>query len=508
MNEQSSLPVLPVVVIGAGPVGLAAAAHLVSKGEQPIVLEAGATAGAGVRAWGHVRLFSPWKYVVDGVAAGMLQASGWEAPPGDDLPTGNDLVERYLLPLAALPTIAPVIRLGTRVIAVTRHGFDKMRTDGRDGAPFAVVVRGPDGTEEQVLARAVIDASGTYSAPNPLGAGGVPAVGERAAADRVFYGIPDVLGAHRGRYAGKHVLVVGSGHSAFNVLGDLAELAREAPDTTLTWAIRRAHEGQLYGGGDADALPARGALGSRMERLVATGQVRLERGFRIGAVHREGERLVVTAEDGRRLAADEVIATTGFRPDLSVTGELRLALDPVVESPVALAPLIDPNVHSCGTVPPHGFQELGHPEPNFYTVGMKSYGRAPTFLLLTGYEQVRSVVAALVGDLEAARNVMLTLPETGVCSAPAADTNSTESCCGTAPAPAFVELGTITTITVPTGSTPSACCGGPAPAVSGACCALDAEAKAAGQDGCGCAEGQPGHHAAPVLSTAGDQRCC
>ena len=505
MNEQSSLPV---VVIGAGPVGLAAAAHLVSKGEQPLVLEAGTTAGASVRAWGHVRLFSPWKYVVDDIAAGMLQASGWQAPPGDDLPTGDDLVERYLLPLAALPTIAPAIRLGTRVIAVTRHGFDKLKTEGRDAAPFAVVVQGPDGTEEQVLARAVIDASGTYGAPNPLGAGGVPALGERAAADRVFYGIADMLGAHRHRYAGKDVLVVGSGHSAFNVLGDLAKLAREAPGTTLTWSIRRAHEGQLYGGGDADALPARGALGSRMERLVATGQVRLERGFRIAAVRRDGERVEVVAEDGRTLIADEVVATTGFRPELSLTGELRLRLDPVVEAPVALAPLIDPNVHSCGTVPPHGFQELGHPEPNFYTVGMKSYGRAPTFLLLTGYEQVRSVVAALVGDLEAARNVMLTLPETGVCSGPAGDTDGGEPCCGTAPAPVFVDLEAITAIAVPTGSAQAACCGGPAPAASGACCALDAEARAAGQDGCGCAEGQPGHHAGAVLAGAGVQRCC
>jgi glycine/D-amino acid oxidase-like deaminating enzyme len=489
---------LPVVVIGAGPVGLAAAAHLISRGERPLVFEAGATVGASIRAWGHVRLFSPWRYVVDPVSASMLEATGWQHPPAEDLPTGHDLVDRYLLPLAALPDIAPALQFDTRVIAVTRQGFDKMKTEGRDLAPFAVTIRRADGSEEQVMARAVIDASGTYTAPNPLGASGRPALGELALAERVYYGIPDVLGTHRVRYSGRRVLVVGSGHSAFNVLGDLAELANEEPGTSIAWAIRRTAEGEMYGGGADDALPARGALGSRMERLVGSGRVQLARGFRIAAVRREGERVAVVAEDGRVLVADELISTTGFRPDLSLTSELRLALDPVVEAPAALAPLIDPNLHSCGTVPPHGFQELGHPEASFYTVGMKSYGRAPTFLLLTGYEQVRSVVAALVGDMEAARNVMLTLPETGVCSGPSAE-DAAASCCGDAPA--FVDVLSLA------GPTPagvaSACCGGPAPAASGACCALDAEAKAAGQSGCGCGEA---HGSDGPVATAGIRR--
>ena len=474
---------LPVVVIGAGPVGLAAAAHLISRGEQPLVLEAGATVGASIRAWGHVRLFSPWRYVADPVSASMLEATGWQQPPADDLPTGHDLLDRYLLPLAALPDIAPALHLNTGVIAVTRQGFDKMKTEGRDLAPFAVTIRRADGSEEQVMARAVIDASGTFTAPNPLGASGRPALGEQALSDHVFNGIPDVLNAHRARYTGKRVLVAGSGHSAFNVLGDLAELANDEPGTSIAWAIRRTAEGEMYGGGADDALPARGALGSRMERLVNGGRVRLERGFRIAALRREGERVAVMSEDGRVLVVDELISTTGFRPDLSLTSELRLALDPAVEAPVALAPLIDPNLHSCGTVPPHGYQELGHPEANFYTVGMKSYGRAPTFLLLTGYEQVRSVVAALVGDMEAARNVMLTLPETGVCSGPPAE-DAAANCCGDAPA--FVDVLSIAAAT-PAGVA-SACCGGPAPAASNACCALDAEAKASGQSGCGCGQ--------------------
>ena len=114
-----------------------------------------------------------------------------------------------------------------------------------------------------------------------------------------------------------------------------------------------------------------------------------------------------------------MVPCTGFRPDLDILRELRLNLDPAVEAPVELGPLIDPEFHSCGTVPPHGAALLAHPDKDFYIVGMKSYGRAPTFLLATGYEQVRSVAAALAGDREAADTVQLELPETGVCSSDA-----------------------------------------------------------------------------------------
>ena len=413
---------LPVAVIGAGPVGLAAAAHLLARGETPLVLEAGAAVGASIRAWGHVRLFSPRRYVVDGASRALLEAQGWEAPDGEVLPTGTELVERYLEPLAAHPALAPHVRLGTRVVSVARRSYDKMKTEGRDHAPFVLRVRTASGSEEELLARAVIDASGTYTSPNPLGANGVPARGEAALSSRVFYGIPDVLGVHRARYEGKRVLVAGSGHSAFNTLLDLARLASEVPETEITWVVRApvSKASALFGGGEEDELPARGALGQGVRRLVQTGRVRLV-SLRIGAIEDTSAGIVVRGEspegdDVALAAVDEVVACTGFRPDLSALRELRLDLDPIVEAASALAPLIDPNVHSCGSVPPHGYEELKHPDTGFYMVGMKSYVRAPTFLLLTGYEQVRSVVAAIAGDLEAARSVELVLPETGVCS--------------------------------------------------------------------------------------------
>ena len=451
----------PVVVIGAGPVGLAAAAHLLSRGIEPLVLERGAQVGASVAGWSHVRFFSPWRYSVDRAAADLLEGSGWVAPEPDTYPTGGDLISRYLQPLADLPAMRRHIRLGAEVVSVTRDGFDKMKTPGREAAPFVVTVRAASG-EENILVRAVIDASGTWTHPNPLGASGRPAIGERAVADHIAYGIPDVLGGARERYAGRRVLVVGSGHSAFNVLIDLVDLAAEAPGTEITWAIRRPgnQARNLFGGGIDDALPARGELGARVQRLVADGRLQLVTGVRIAKLEQTADGIVVSGQDSVLRPVDEIIAATGFRPDLEPLSELRLGLDPAVESPLALAPLIDPNVHSCGSVPPHGAEELRHPEADFYIVGMKSYGRAPTFLMLTGYEQVRSVAAALAGDWETARDVQLVLPETGVCSTNALADRGVV-CCAPAASADPVEA--------------SACCGEPQPvgvaaAATSSCC--------------------------------------
>jgi len=456
---------LPVAIIGAGPIGLAAAAHLASRGQPFVIFEAGQSVGAHVSAWSHVQVFSPWRYNVDPVAGSMLRAVGWREPDPDVLPTGGELVAEYLRPLGALPQIASHLRLAARVLAVARVAHDKMKTAGRDEAPFEVRFRSRAG-EDSLLARAVIDASGTYAVPNPLGANGLVAIGETECAPHIFYGIPDVGGVHRARYARRAVLVVGSGHSAFDTLLDLLDLAADESTTTITWAVRRSDVGAMYGGGDADVLPARGRLGTQLRPLVDSGRVRLVTGFRTRKLARDGARVTVLDTDGRTLGPfDEIIAVTGFRPDLTMLGELRLDLDPAVESPRALAPLIDPNVHSCGTVPPHGVEELRQPEANFFVVGMKSYGRAPTFLMLTGYEQVRSVVAALAGDLEGARRVELTLPPTGVCSStPQADATAT-ACCDTTAAAAATGCCT------PVAETSGACCT-PSPAeTAGACCA-------------------------------------
>ncbi|TXK43772.1 FAD-dependent oxidoreductase [Nonomuraea sp. C10] len=406
---------LPVAVVGAGPVGLAAAAHLAERGLDFVVLEAGEQAGASVAQWGHVRVFSPWKYDIDPAARRLLEADGWSAPDPEWLPTGTELIDDYLAPLAKL--FGDRIRTGAKVSAISRLGYDRVRTAGRERAPFLIRLAGGG----ELHARAVVDASGTYATPNVLGASGLPAHGEADAADLVDHALPDVLGADRDRYAGKHVLVVGAGHSAATTLLALAQL----DDTPITWAIRAGDAGRTYGGGEADALPARGALGTRLHAHVSSGRIRLLTGFFTHAVERDGARARVISRDPsgaeQAVTADRIVAATGYRPDHAIASELRLDLDAVLGSTRALAPLIDPNAHSCGTVPPHGADELAHPEDGYYAVGVKSYGRAPTFLLATGYEQARSVVAALAGDWEAARDVRLDLPETGVCSSSLAE---------------------------------------------------------------------------------------
>ncbi|MQA81780.1 MAG: NAD(P)-binding protein [Streptosporangiales bacterium] len=409
----------PVVVIGAGPVGLAAAAHLVEQRLPFVVLEAGERVGASVRQWGHVRLFSPWRFDIDTAARRLMDSGGAVVPDDGGMPTGDDLVEEYLQPLAKLPDLAPHIRFGAQVTAIGRRGVDRVRSTERESAPF--VVRLADG--EEIRAGAVIDASGTWRTPNVLGGNGLPAHGERDAAAWIDHAMPDVLGVDRDKYAGRHTAVVGAGHSAATTLLALAELADVAPGTRVTWVIRSTSPDRAYGGGADDQLPARGALGSGLRLLVDSGRVDLVEGFAVEAVQpltgtAGAVELVATGADGRRrhLVADQVVAATGYRPDWSIATELRLELDPILQASRALAPLIDPNVHSCGTVYPHGVDELTHPEPGFFTVGAKSYGRAPTFLMATGYEQARSVVAALAGDWSAARDVQLELPETGVCS--------------------------------------------------------------------------------------------
>ncbi|WP_431921732.1 FAD-dependent oxidoreductase [Nonomuraea jabiensis] len=414
-TQAAQLDNLPIVVIGAGPIGLAAAAHLAERNLDFVVLEAGEQAGSSVAKWGHVRVFSPWKYNIDSAARHLLETDGWSAPDAEWLPTGAELIDDYLAPLAKL--FGARVRVGAKVSAISRLGYDRIRTNGREVAPF--LIRLADGSE--LHARAIIDASGTYATPNVLGASGLPAHGEADAGDLVDHALPDVLGADRDRYAGKHVLVVGAGHSAATTLLALAQLE----ETPITWAIRAGNASRTYGGGDADALPARGALGTRLHAHVESGRIRLVTGFFAHALERDGEQVRVISRDPsgteQAITAERIVAATGYRPDHAIASELRLDLDPILGSTRALAPLIDPNAHSCGTVPPHGADELAHPEPGYYAVGVKSYGRAPTFLLATGYEQARSVVAALAGDWEAARDVQLDLPETGVCSSSLAE---------------------------------------------------------------------------------------
>jgi thioredoxin reductase len=435
---SSRLQSLPVAIIGAGPIGLATAANLTDRGIDFVLLEAGDRIGASIEQWGHIRLFTPWRHLVDPVSRRLLGESGWAEPPAESLPTGAELVRDFLRPLADLPAIAARTRLGMTVTDVTREGMDRTRTTGRAQAPFLLRMQTADGVEE-LTARAVVDASGTYRTPNSLGSSGLDPLGLPEVAHLVSPALPDVLGRERAAFAGRHTVVVGAGHSAANTLLNLVALAEEESSTRVTWVIRNATATRVTTSPD-DELQARANIGARVDALVAAGRIALVDRFEIVRLSRTAEdeagreasgvRITGRRGDGlENIEADRIVNATGFRPNLEMLREIRLELDDIVEAPKRLAPLIDPNVHSCGTVEPHGFAELTQPERDFFIVGMKSYGRAPTFLLATGYEQVRSISAWLAGDAASARTVELVLPATGVCSTDAADASGS-NCCG------------------------------------------------------------------------------
>lgn len=442
MMVQFEKSTLPVAIIGGGPVGLAAAAHLLKKGEKFIVLEAGDSVGSSMLDWGHVRMFSPWQYNIDKAAKELLENAGWTSPNEEALPTGRELVEEYLLPLSNLPEIKEQIILQAKVVGVAKKAHDKLKTGKRDTVPFQLYVE-VNGDTKVIEAKAVIDSSGTWTNPNPILSNGIWTNAERQLHNQIHYGIPNVEQLEN-RYQNKTTVVIGSGHSAINALLDLATLQQKFTDTKIYWVLRKKQINEVYGGQENDSLAARGELGIRIQQIVESGRINILTPFHINGVYPTNAKITVVGElNGEETTIgeiDEIVVSTGFRPDTSFLNEIRINLDSAVESIDELAPLIDPNIHSCGTVRPHGEQELRHPEKNFYIVGMKSYGRAPTFLLATGYEQVRSVVAYLTGDVEGAKEVHLELPESGVCSVNIAsssydsDIPETEtkdgSCCG------------------------------------------------------------------------------
>ncbi|MEC0306388.1 NAD(P)-binding domain-containing protein [Paenibacillus lautus] len=409
---------LPVAIIGAGPIGLAAAAHLAERGQPFILFEAGPSIGQNILQWGHVRLFSPWQYNIDKAAERLLRKQGRQPPVLTELPFGQEIVNQYLRPLAQLPELEPYIMLNAKVVSISKKNADKMKSANRAAASFVLYVE-RNGNTERLEARAVIDASGTWGHSNPLNADGIWTREERDLKDHIYYGIPDLSAEQRQKYAGKRVAVVGGGHSAINTLLDLAKLKETDPTTEIIWVMRKKSVDEAYGGEENDQLEARGALGSHIHQLIDAGQIQVVTPFLIEGLSKHDGRMNIKGAangEGKEIQGiDEIIVNTGSRPDFSFLSEIRLSIDPATESVEALAPLIDPNVHSCGTVRPHGEKELRHLDKNFYLVGMKSYGRAPTFLMATGYEQVRSIAAYLDGDLESALKVELELPETGVC---------------------------------------------------------------------------------------------
>jgi cation diffusion facilitator CzcD-associated flavoprotein CzcO len=378
------------MILGAGPTGLAAAAKCVARGVDFLLLEAGPKPAWSVRSWSHVQLFSPWGECMDSDAIELLADHGWSPPDPDAHPSGADLVEHYLNPLAAHPALSSRTLLGTRIIGYARHGIDKQVAAGRFERPFVVHRDGGN----PLLGRAIIDATGSFATPRAL-----PVVGSPAGADRIVQGIPDFRQPHvAAAISGKRVLVIGAGHSGMTVILSLLALSPSQAAAKIVWICRspRPPGGKSYPAGSA-----RGALEARAHAAAADARVRVVGGLSVASLAADVGGVAAIGEDaeGRPVSVegDLAIVSTGYRPDLSLGAELWLAADPRWEAPVGLADLIDPERHSCNSVPAHGAAELAHPERDFFIAGVKSYGRAPNFALTTGYAQLDSILDHLQG---------------------------------------------------------------------------------------------------------------
>jgi thioredoxin reductase len=395
-------------IVGAGPIGLEAAFAALDAGFDVHVFERGEP-GAHMLAWGHVRMFTPWRMNVGPASRAHLERGGWTAPDAGACPTGAEYVERCLEPLARLAEIAGRIHAHAQVVHIGRQGLvkgDSPPDGARREHPFRLLVRDPGGRESFLHASSVIDASGVFGQPNWAGDGGIPARSELYLAPQLSYLPDDVLGLARERYAGKRVMVVGSGTSAATTVASLARLATDAPGTQVAWVTRRPID-ELFPPIPDDPLSERHALYARARALArgeepvvsAIGGARIE-GFEFNsATHRYRVTLMI-GEEARIEEVERIIVNTGFGPDDSLYRELQVHECYASRGPMKLAAaLAASGAGDCLTVPAFGADVLAHPEPDFYILGHKSYGRNPNFLLETGFRQVQDVVHVLAREL-------------------------------------------------------------------------------------------------------------
>ncbi|MCZ4102601.1 hypothetical protein G3I60_35700 [Streptomyces sp. SID13666] len=378
-----------VAILGAGPIGLDAALACADAGWAFTVYEAGETVAAHVRAWGHARLFTPWDLNVSGRMRTHLPG----APTGDHCPTGTELATRLLDPLAALPALEGSIRLRTRAAGIARTGLLKhehIGTDTRAAAPFTLLLDTPDG-EDTAEADLVLDCTGTYSHPNTLGPGGIPTPGERALANRITRALPDTRDPDL--WSGT-VLLVGAGKSAQTAARDLAAL----PDTRIHWAVRSTAPD--WGAVPDDTLPGRQHLVDTSRALAdgANDRVTVHTGAHIQALSPDGDRVracLATEGGPREIVCDHVVALTGYTGDASLYRQLQVHECYATGAPINLsAALLGSAGGDCLAQPSVGIEALRNPEPHFFILGAKSYGRLNTFLLRTGYEQIDQLTAA------------------------------------------------------------------------------------------------------------------
>jgi cation diffusion facilitator CzcD-associated flavoprotein CzcO len=390
-----------IAILGAGPTGLEAALAAVEAGHPFTVYEASPSVAGNVRAWGHVRLFTPWEMNVSPCMRRHLEAAGREVPNGSEHPTGHDLAEKVLEPLAALPEVAPHLRLGARVLGIGRQGLlkhEEIATPERGRHPFRILLSDGAGREWTETADLVIDATGTWSNPNTLGDGGIPAPGERTLAGEIRRDIPD-LSAEKEDWAGKTILLAGAGHSAQTAIRALAELAKEAPGTRVIWALRNPEP--TWGTHEGDPLADRAALAASAAELAggASPAVEAKRGAVVEEIAKPNGRLEVTLRNGagpETVEVDRILSLTGAVGDHGLYRQLQVHECYATCGPIKLsAALLGAGSSDCLTQTTHGADTLTNPEPGFFILGAKSYGRNNTFLMRIGWEQVGEVFGLL-----------------------------------------------------------------------------------------------------------------
>lgn len=400
-----------IAIIGAGPIGLEAALFARQRGFDVTVLERGRVAD-NVRSWGHVRLFSPFSmnsspWGRDALAGSAIETAsgGIGLPASDSLLTGLEFAERYLLPLSRHALIADSIRENAEVAAIGRSSLWKTDLIGaaRQQSPFRILVRTGQG-EETVESDFLLDCSGTYSRHNWLGAGGTPCPGELAAENRITWTLPDVLGCDRDEFAGQRTLVVGSGYSAATTVASLAELAEEYPGTSVVWLTRTDRQTPVAAIPD-DSLTERATLSLRANQLAVEQGGIVE--WKPASLVKQVESMpdggfVVSIESGsgsEKVAVDQIVAHVGFRPDRSLYEELQVHECYATQGPIKLAAaLLGESSTDCLAQSCPGAETLTNPEPGFFILGAKSYGRNSQFLLRIGIEQIEAVFSLIPGS--------------------------------------------------------------------------------------------------------------
>jgi hypothetical protein len=412
MSHEDTLTMSPITssgpriaVLGAGPVGLDAALAARDHGFSVTVYEAASRPAGNVRSWGHVRLFTPWAMNVSKrMRDGLLEAGARLEGDPEAHHTGLEYAQEVLDPLWALPELAKGLQLGTRVVAVGRDGVLKHEEIGspdRGRRPFRLLMEGPDGAERVEHADIVLDCTGKFGNPNTLGDGGIPAPGERALGARVRRSLPD-LAREADEWRGRTILLAGAGHSAQTAVRDLADLAQSSDGTRVLWALRREKPG--LGAVPDDPLLLRRELTRDAAALLggASPVVQPMTGRVVEALEGENGRVRVHlrgASEGEEdvVEVDRILSLTGGVGDHSLYRQLQVHECYATSGPMNLAvALLGQSSEDCLAQESHGADTLVNPEPGFFILGDKSYGRNNTFLLRTGFQQVDEAFGNLV----------------------------------------------------------------------------------------------------------------